>query len=1137
MTSSSLPGPSNVPSDIGGTITTASAKHLYVTLLGRPPESPQRVAELAGTPLKPALTTFITSGEFAENLRDVTRDGVLPPRPAIPARDLDQAAAWLSDLTGIFSARAKPSWAGFLRDVLACEPLAAIVQDPDTIAPALEALDALLEAEAEMYGDMGRLLAFDPAWFAASAAGRAFSGTSEGLDTSQPVPRKTDLPSVMAFFTDGMDTLDGRDRPGSLGQLILAAQSAARQGDLHHWLWDPVVYRYNASRSDTLRTPPEPMTPYLEFLMLGDAADVAPHPLFSAFAYRRLNPDVEADQTRCFDHYVRHGCPDSLRTSALFDPDFYLSQQPHVRAEIASGRYGSALEHFIRVGLPAGYAFSPDFDQAHYLEHNPDIVTAVRDGSIPSAEWHFVMSGVREGRAPNRFFNAAYYLSRYPFVADEMVKHDIMSPLEHFLLLGRQRGYRVNHPPLEMRVEIDQAKALFEKRGRRAYGEALAGVFTFDAPPVKPGLSVVVPISGQADFTAGFLKCARWAADHLQYKRGVATEIVVVDNGSSDHTDLLLKALPGVKVVRFDTPIGFPAAVNAGAKASSGDVIIIANNDIEFQADAFLRIVDGLSADTSIGVLGAKVILPDETLQEVGSVLDKDGSSHGLGRGMAAAECLGARTFRVDYASGCFIGVRRADFNALNQLDEAYSPGYYEEVDFSIRMQRDLKKTTAVDTGLAIVHYEHASFAKGRPPSVSAALILKNRVRIRSDHAPTFAAIANRDPGARARQIQASMTGGARVLVIEDMIPSSLLGSGFCREEEILDIFTQAGIAFDVVALNPSPRVDDYKNPLARLYRAWMPGQHLEEVLRDHGHKYTHIWLCRTHNLTRAVGAILDVKASYGTKIVCDTEAIAALRLAEQMTLQGKPPTEATKQAMIAAELTDPIGVDLWIAVNPLDQAYIEQVGVGPVREIGHAVTFKGDPQTARTFGERSRVTFIGAVHELASPNYDSLNWYLSQVAPHLGEDIVLTVAGFWGTGLDAAFKAAFKDARIDFRGGVSQAELAQLYAESRLTIAPTRFAGGIPFKVMESVMAGVPVVMTDNLAAQFGLAPDPAFASAPTDDDGAAFARWVETLYRDEAAWQAQRKLQARTIGENSSTARLKAQVLDAARQVGMLK
>ncbi len=1136
MTSSPLPGETNASSDLDAAITPAVARHLYVTLLGRVPESPQRVAELVGSPLRTALNTFITSGEFAENLRDVARDGTLPPRPSISARDLDKAAAWLSELTGIFRARPNPGWAGFLSDVLACERLAAIVEDAETIAPAQQALDALLEVEAERDGDMARVLAFDPAWFVSTPGGRTFAGSASDLDAKQRLPRKLALPPVMAFFTDGMDSLDGRDRPETLGQMILASQSAARQGDLHHWLWDAVVYRYNASRSDTLRAPEEPTTPYLEFLMEGDAADVAPHPLFCAHAYRQLNASVDTDQTRPFAHFVRHGCSGDLRTSALFDPEFYMACQPQVRAEIASGRYGSALEHFVRVGLNAGYAFSPDFDRGHYLEHNEDIRDAIRNGGIPSAEWHFVMSGVREGRAPNRFFNAPYYLSRYPFVADEMALHNIMSPLEHFLLMGRERGYRVNNPPLEMRVEIDQAKALFEKRGRRAYGEALAGVFAFDAPPVKPGLSVVVPISGQADFTAGFLKCARWAADHLELKRGIATEIVIVDNGSRDHTERLLAALPGVKVVRFDAPIGFPAAVNAGAKASTGDVIIVANNDIEFQPDAFLRIVDGLAADPSIGVLGAKVILPDETLQEVGSVLDKDGSSHGLGRGMAAADCLGARTFRVDYASGCFIGVRRADFDALNQLDEAYSPGYYEEVDFSIRMQRDLSKTTAVDSGLAIVHYEHASFAKGRPPSVSAALILKNRVRIRSDHAPTFAAIANRDPGARARQIQASMTGGARVLVIEDMVPSSLLGSGFCREEEILDIFTQAGIAFDIVALNPSPRVDEYKNPQARLYRNWMGGEHLDEVLRDHGHKYTHIWLCRTHNLIRSVGAIQEMKTRFGTKVVCDTEAIAALRLAEQMTLQGNPPSAAAVQAMIAAELTDPIGVDLWIAVNPLDQARIEQVGVGPVREIGHAVTFKGDPQAERSFAERSRVTFIGAVHELSSPNYDSLNWYLTQVAPKLGEDVVLTVAGFWGTGLDAVFKAAFRDARIDFRGGVSQAELAQLYAESRLTLAPTRFAGGIPYKVMESVMAGVPVVMTDNLAAQFGIAPDPAFASAPTDDDGAAFARWVETLYRDETAWQAQRDLQERRIGEASSVGKLREQVLAAAKAVGML-
>lgn len=243
MTSSSLPGESIAASERGVTITPAIARHLYVTLLGRTPESAQRVAELVGSSLDAALRTFITSSEFAENLRDVTRDGTLPPRASIPARDLDQAAAWLSELTGIFHARPRPSWAGFLSDVLACERLANMVEDPETIAPATEVLDGLLETDAERDGDMGRVLAFDPAWFVSTPNGRTFAGSTRDLDTTQRLARKAHLPSVLAFFTDGMATLDGRERPETLGQLIMSAQSAAREGDLHHWLWDPVVYR------------------------------------------------------------------------------------------------------------------------------------------------------------------------------------------------------------------------------------------------------------------------------------------------------------------------------------------------------------------------------------------------------------------------------------------------------------------------------------------------------------------------------------------------------------------------------------------------------------------------------------------------------------------------------------------------------------------------------------------------------------------------------------------------------------------------------------------------------------------------------------------------------------------------------
>lgn len=1111
---------------------------MYIAILGRPPESRTRITERANRPLSETIGELVRSGEFGEVIDQIARGDGLPLRARIGEEDLHDVADWLSILTGAPSPRLNPRWMGLLFDVLQSPELMGLRPPHPDLTAAVKNLGAMVAHENTALGELSELIRFDPASFSRTSAGRVFSVTPGVVDVTMPLPAKGPLPRVLSFFTEGLGSVEANGRPRTLGELIRATQSAATDGALAHWLWHQATYDDSVNRSPRLeRADAFSPSAYLEFLTAGDRADLTPHPLFSPYAYRTLNPGLDLEGMSPFYHFVRYGMAGGLRTSALFDNEFYLSRQPHVRQEIAAGNYGSALEHFIRVGMAEGYAFSPDFDRHFYLASNPDIGAAISDGGLPSAEWHFVMSGAREGRAPNRFFSPKYYSDRYPFIEDEMRRFAISSVLEHFLLLGRHRGWRVNEPPVERAVDIDQAKALFEKRGRRAYAEAINGVFAIDAAPAKATLSVIVPVSGQADFTAGFLKSACWAVDMLRYKRGVATEVIIVDNGSKDHTASLLAALPGLRVVHFDRPIGFPAAVNAGVDASRGEIILVANNDIEFQADAFLRIYDALTANPQVGVVGAKVILPNETLQEAGSILDKNGGAMGIGRGLDAVSCRGTRLMEVDYASGCFIAFTRADFDVLSGLDEAYSPGYYEEVDFSLRMKALLGKATVVDTGLAIIHYEHASFAKGRPQTVNEPLILRNRLRLRTTHAEYFSALRSRSPAQSADAARRALAGQARVLVVEDLVPSTLLGSGFGREEEILDVLTTMGIPYDIVALSGSPRVDEYKDPQARLFRAWMPGQSLDEVLQRHGSDYSHLWLCRTHNLGRATGAIQTAKKQFGLKVICDTEALSSLRIVEQLRVQGQALGDTDMLAMVATELTDSIEVDLWVAVNRREHVLMEDLGLGPVCEIGHSISLGDGVNVEAPFSARHRMLFIGAVHELGSPNYDGLEWFLSQVYPRLDKTkgARLTVAGHWGSGLAAGFQARFADLDIDFKGSVTEAELAELYAESRIAIAPTRFAAGIPCKVIESVVAGVPIVMTDLLADQLDVGGNDAVSAASRFDHGVAFARWIDKLYGDEKAWSAQRALQADLIGSRSTPQRFAEQVRMAAAMVGM--
>jgi glycosyltransferase involved in cell wall biosynthesis len=196
----------------------------------------------------------------------------------------------------------------------------------------------------------------------------------------------------------------------------------------------------------------------------------------------------------------------------------------------------------------------------------------------------------------------------------------------------------------------------------------------------------------------------------------------------------------------------------------------------------------------------------------------------------------------------------------------------------------------------------------------------------------------------------------------------------------------------------------------------------------------------------------------------------------------------------------------------------MEAAGLGPVSVFCHRFDAVTLSQTAG-WNERTRITAVGAVHELGSPNHDGLIWFMNSIYPKCASvfsDMKLTVVGYWRADILQNFRQRYPDANIDFVGAVSDDELRVIYDESRMALAPTRFAAGVASKVLEAMSLGVPVVMTDLLERQLAgaaLAGQTALATASRNDDGLTFAQWVTVLASDEGRWCALRERQLELV------------------------
>ena len=160
---------------------------------------------------------------------------------------------------------------------------------------------------------------------------------------------------------------------------------------------------------------------------------------------------------------------------------------------------------------------------------------------------------------------------------------------------------------------------------------------------------------------------------------------------------------------------------------------------------------------------------------------------------------------------------------------------------------------------------------------------------------------------------------------------------------------------------------------------------------------------------------------------------------------------------------------------------------------------------TPRRFAQRSGMLFVGAVHKVDSPNFDSLLWFADAVLPlveeALGWETRLTIAGYTAPGV--SLDRFERHPRITLRGTVSN--LDPLYNTSRVFIAPTRFAAGTPYKVYEAASRGLPVVATMHLVQALGWQHEEEIMAVEPDPQ--AFAAAVIALHQQEELWRTLRE------------------------------
>ena len=164
-------------------------------------------------------------------------------------------------------------------------------------------------------------------------------------------------------------------------------------------------------------------------------------------------------------------------------------------------------------------------------------------------------------------------------------------------------------------------------------------------------------------------------------------EIVVVDNGSTDGTPEYLRGLEAAEKIRavfHPENRGFAAGNNAGIRASTGEVVVLLNNDTVVPPGLLGRLVRHLVRNPWIGLLCP-------TTNFAGNEAKVDPGYADLAD-LPAAAAARARlhagvTIPLTVAAMYCVAMRRALIDRVGFLDEAFGVGMFEDDDFSLRVR------------------------------------------------------------------------------------------------------------------------------------------------------------------------------------------------------------------------------------------------------------------------------------------------------------------------------------------------------------------------------------------------------------------------------------------------------------------
>jgi glycosyltransferase involved in cell wall biosynthesis/GT2 family glycosyltransferase len=273
---------------------------------------------------------------------------------------------------------------------------------------------------------------------------------------------------------------------------------------------------------------------------------------------------------------------DSLKTSQLFDEEYYTKKYPNIQ------KIGiNPLLHYILIGNKEGkipsntfekiYNYlktSQLFDEEYYTKKYPNIQ---KIGINPLL--HYIIFGKEEEKFPSIKFDGNYYLDTY-----NDVKKSNFNPLVHYILYGQNEG------------RVFKSRAEDYKFTNYSTKEVNNILSAFESEMI----SVILYIYNNYEESE---KCIKSILENTKINYEL---ILIIDFNTDRRINSFFKrldSLKNLKIINNSKKLGFLKSVNLEIKNSKGDILLINNNNISLTRRWLQKMEIAAYSDEKIGTV------------------------------------------------------------------------------------------------------------------------------------------------------------------------------------------------------------------------------------------------------------------------------------------------------------------------------------------------------------------------------------------------------------------------------------------------------------------------------------------------------------------------------------------------------